>query len=321
MTVKIIPRKKISPPVPESDRVWYLLLHLGVPSLSNTEYPNHMRLARSAASEVGVKLSIIPIISDHPSPRDLRYFLRFPYYRRRDLHAIRLAETVLNIAWVLCGPLGDPNEPASTLRIPRELVDKDPQIALEDLIRLERSREWPDRNVYFPEESIGSYTSFSRGNLDEVWRRLPTIISNDHLSTAVRFLRTSKENFNVYPGQIRDIVADPSLSAEIPSEETNLETALLSAFKALEAIIGDPPKDKRKLARKLRAVGLDPYEGVGYSDTIPLIDMIREFARARDTKAAHGSTAASSIRILELLEFQSCAEYVLLAAIDQSSDT
>lgn len=294
----------------------YLLLHLGAPSTRGESSPQHVAQAKQACKRLGLTLEVFPLTSGKRAFPNERYFFRLPRYRRDDKLATHLAETILNITWVTCGPLGTPNDPAAAFRIPRQLIDRGLPLSLDDLATLEYSREWPDRVLYFPHETIGSFTGFANEDIAEVWRRMLAVVANDYLSRAVRFLKTSKENFYVFPGEIAEVLDNHDVAAQSPSEQTHLETALHSAFMALEAIIGDPPKDDRKLSSRLHEVGLNPSEEVGYSTKKPLLQMIREFNNARDKKSAHGSSRERTITVLETLEFQSCAEYVVAAAPD-----
>lgn len=319
MSIKVIPKRKIVPPVPESNQVWYLLLHLGVPSTLGESSHQHMVQAKRACKVLGLTLDVFPLASSKKFLPNERYFYRLPRYRRDDKLATHLGETILNLAWVTCGPLGALNDPATTIRIPRQLIDRGLPLSLDDLTTLEYSRDWSDRVLYFPDETIGSFTGFSEEDILEVWRRLPAVVANDYLSRVIRFLKASIENFYVHPGQITEILDDPDVAAQSPSEQTHLETAVHSAFMALEAIIGNPSKDDRKLYSRLHEIGLDPLEEVGCSTKKPLLQMIRDFNNTRDKKSAHGSTRERRITVLETLEFQSCAEYVVAAALDMAS--
>jgi len=101
--------------------------------------------------------------------------------------------------------------------------------------------------------------------------------------------------------------------------ETKVETALQNAFKAIEAVIGDPPKDDRKLALKLRNIGLDFQEEVGYGNKDKLGQLIRKINLERDRKAAHGSTSPRTIRIVDMMEYQACARYIVIAALEHEA--
>jgi len=96
-----------------------------------------------------------------------------------------------------------------------------------------------------------------------------------------------------------------------------MENALQNAFKAVEAILGDPPNDDRKFFSKIKAIGLDPNEEVGRVAKTPLHKIIRDMNFARDKKSAHGSTQYRTITVSDLMEYQACARYIILAAIEK----
>ena len=106
-------------------------------------------------------------------------------------------------------------------------------------------------------------------------------------------------------------------------ERARVETAYQNAFKAVEAVVGEPSKDRRKLRLRLTTRGINPDEMVGYNvygtkpakDTIltKLIDM----HQTRDKKAAHGkSNVPRTIGYCELRDKQELARYLILTNID-----
>jgi len=110
--------------------------------------------------------------------------------------------------------------------------------------------------------------------------------------------------------------SDPDLVVESGWEQSRFENALISSFKVIEAIIGDPPGDDRKFHRKLRSIGVDPHELVGYRDKKPIHEVIREMNIARDKKSADGSTPDRSIAVANMLGYQACSRYVLIYALE-----
>jgi hypothetical protein len=86
----------------------------------------------------------------------------------------------------------------------------------------------------------------------------------------------------------------------------------MDAYKAIEAIIGDPRKDNRRFRAQLEAAGLDPDVAVGHRTRRPLIDEIRAFNQIRDTRAGHGTRPRKTpITTEELAAVQQCASYVI----------
>src|SRR5262249_55251785 len=85
-----------------------------------------------------------------------------------------------------------------------------------------------------------------------------------------------------------------------------------------EAVIGDPPKNSEKFFGRIRGLGIDPHEPVGYENQVPISTLIRQMNEARDKRSAHGSTRRRTIRPAELLDFQACADVLVLAAVEKA---
>lgn len=244
-----------------------------------------------------------------------RYFFSFPAYERNDLEATRFAEAVLYTASLVSMPVLDSTSDAAAFRVPKQLLAGKSAVSLDDLATLEESRDWRDRIAVAPYTIIGSGSGFADFHYKEVWKLVPAVYSHPNLFDAVRFLTNSRMNFLVMPGQIRDVLSEPEATALSGHDQTHLETALLEAFKAVEAVLGDPPKDERKLAKRLKKFGLRSEDLIGYAEARRLDDTIRQMNRQRDRKSAHGSTPSRDIRVIDLMDYQSCAEYVVLSAL------
>ena len=183
---------------------------------------------------------------------------------------------------------------------------------LGELIQLEETRSWEDRIANFDTVSfIGSEVQFSDRAVKVAWELTPLLLKNDKVLRVFRFLKTSQENFYIWSGEIDDAVENAHMTAKNVFHQSRLENALQDSFKAIEAILGDPPKDDKKFFRKMEAIGLDPNESFGLANK-PLYQIIRDMNIARDKKAAHGSTSDRQISIGELLDYQHCARLVVL---------
>ena len=208
------------------------------------------------------------------------------------------------------------NHDSLVLRIPDALVCVRSEVSIGDLVGLEKSRAPDDRMIDFPHVTIGTFSATSPERHEAAWRIAGVTYGDERLFEATRFLKRSHDNFYVYPGQIRDVAYDPDVIPQTSCDQTHFEDALQNAFKALEAVIGDPPKDDRRFFRKLQEIGLDPLEEVGYATKIPIHLVIREMNTARDKKAAHGSTGNRTITAADLLNYQECSRYVVIAAVE-----
>jgi hypothetical protein len=150
------------------------------------------------------------------------------------------------------------------------------------------------------------------------WRIAAVTFGDAALFDATRFLHRSYENFSVSPGGISEVLSDPDNPSKTGAVQNNFEDALHSAFKAIEAVIGDPPKDDRRFFAKLAELGLDPKEEAGYLEKMPFERMIRRMNEARDKRSAHGSTRNRRISAAELLDFQTCAETIVVTALEKA---
>ena len=96
------------------------------------------------------------------------------------------------------------------------------------------------------------------------------------------------------------------------------ESAFLNAFKTVEAIVGEPGKDRtrRKLTQRLQARGINPDEDVGYRVKENLIDKILKYHSLRDQIAAHGiGNIKRELKLSELIDLQSLARHLLLHSV------
>jgi hypothetical protein len=211
------------------------------------------------------------------------------------------------------------DDPGSMIfRVPDSMVNGATAIEPETLVELERSRPPEERELDYPYSALGGLAATTADRHEAAWRVATVTFNNETLFDATRFLKRSHDNFYVYPGQIREVACDQEASPPSSSHQTHFEDALHNAFKAIEAVIGDPPRDERKFFDKIKAIGIDPFEPVGYDERRPISTVVRTMNEARDKRSAHGSTRRRTIRPAEVLDFQACAGTIVLAAIEMA---
>lgn len=174
--------------------------------------------------------------------------------------------------------------------------------------------------LYF--EVMGA-TGVGEDVLNKVWCIVPAIVENMPLMNATSFYRESIMQAWVTNPDVSPIMwTKPFIPSSI-AERARIETAYQNAFKAIEAIIGEPPKDERKLRVKLIQSGINPDEKVGYEmygekpgkETI--LKKIVNMQHIRDKKAAHAKTTTPrGISYCELKDKQELARYTILSHID-----
>ena len=160
--------------------------------------------------------------------------------------------------------------------------------------------------------------------LDAVWRVVPVVMKNKSLMEGVHFYRESILQVYVVDDDVFEIMFNNSDIPASRAERVHIETAYQNAYKAIEAIIGEPPKDERKLRTKLLQAGINPDEKVGYElygmtpGKEALIEKLKNMQQTRDKKVAHGKTSAPRIiGCCEIKDKQALARHILLTHIDQ----
>lgn len=162
--------------------------------------------------------------------------------------------------------------------------------------------------------------------LDEVWRIVPAIIKSNSLMDATYFYRESIMQAWVADDDVFDIVSHNSDVPASLAERARIETAYQNAYKAIEAVIGEPPRDERKLRMKLLHGGINPDEKVGYDPygmspgKEAILEKLLSMQQTRDKKAAHGKTGTERvIGYCELKDKQAFARHLLLDHISYTS--
>lgn len=159
--------------------------------------------------------------------------------------------------------------------------------------------------------------------LDYVWRIVPYMVKNKLLMDAAHFYKESIGRVWIADDDVFNIMVDNSNIPESQTERARVETAYQNAFKAIEAVIGEPPKDERKLKMKLLGASINPDEKVGYNlyemkpgkETI--LKKVVDMHQNRDKMAAHGKTITPrTIGYCELKDKQALARYILLSHIN-----
>jgi len=139
---------------------------------------------------------------------------------------------------------------------------------------------------------------------------------------ATGFYKESIMQAWVADDDVFEIMSDNLDMPPSQAQRASIETAYQNAFKTIEAIIGEPPKDQRKLRIKLFEVGINPDEEVGYElygmkpgkETV--LKKLMDMHQNRDKMAAHGrTTTPRTIGYCELKDKQALARYILLSHI------
>jgi hypothetical protein len=298
------------------NQVWYLLLHYGTPILSSgKDVKRHFRRVQKACRPVGITIVPFDVTHNNRQSQIPRYLFRFPRYQRDDAKALLFAESFIFSFAVVAAPMVDSNQDGFVLPIPRSMVGSKTSLPFQDLLRLEESRPPDTLSLDHPLAAISMVASATPERFEAAWRLVPLLMSRPDLSDAARFWKASQDEFFIFPGEIQDVLGAFDSVPSTQVDQTRFESALHNAFKAIEALIGDPPQDDQKFFARIRSIGLDPHEQVGYETKEELHTAIRNMNKARDKKSAHGSTRDRTITLGEMFNHHSCAKYVVFHAV------
>jgi hypothetical protein len=274
----------------------------------------------------------------HFQSDDGRYLVRFPYYRRDDAAAQRIADALDGCLRLAHGPtlpehtkaIGAPR----AIRYTPGLIQTDERWLRPDTpwafrrydLRLYDHLRDDDKQI--GELDIGDYLTNSIQAPELKWalRVLPVATLAPFLE-ALHFYSESIEHFHFAGDDIQTTLADPCRAPNDQVAAVKAEAAVWNAFKAVEAIIGDPPSDERRFRGKLTQAGIDPDEEVGYlrwghqgdpsGQREPVSARIRAMSRCRDRRAAHGSRTSPDrgITFYEIMDFQATSRFCVMTAM------
>lgn len=306
-------------------RKWaYLLTGLMYPIKEvqpNTESVLAESIAEVNLEKIGVRLKKVFLTEEdriRKGPLDFDYWEGFIFYIndgiKDDKFAQSFADTFM-AALALAYDLDIEDIPTAVL-IPEDMIKKGRFISIKDIIG----------NHGIGSEIYSRFTHFvgvPKQVLDYVWYIVPYMVENKSLMDAAHFYKESIGRVWIADDDVFNIMADNSNIPKLQTEKAHVETAYQNAFKAIEAIIGEPPKDKRKLRAKLLAAGIDPDEEAGYElygmkpgkETV--LKKLADMHQTRDKKAAHGKTSIPRIiGYCELKDKQALARHILLSNIN-----
>lgn len=304
----------------KNSQTTYLILRLAAGVNPVPPRPVVVTAAEDASRAIGCEFYFRPIggVQRRLPYGPSRIFFTLPEYTRDDVFAQRIGEDFIHFAEVLHGPLIDRDQDRIALPLLHRFVSRTKTLSIAKAVKAAEALD-DNAHLYWHQREIEGFHGISEDSVAIAFRALAVLVSNDVIHHAVAFLADSQRLFHVWPGQLRDAILDGEQLAETVAARVQWESAFQSAYKAIEAVVGDPPKDEAKFDRRLVDAGIDPLEEVGYSGKSTIRAAIRELNIIRDRRAAHGSTPLRGISMGEMIECQACARHVVLTTTNAAS--
>jgi len=308
--------------VPESvEPVEYLVCGLGfppptlVPEITGPDLARVIKLGEFQLRAVDV---VYPDDdADNPRmPRRRRFMLSIREGDNDDPVARRFLEAVSSSMVLVYGPISAMR--LAAIRLPSASTDT---VDLSALLDGEIVGEFD----FMPDWDIGIRMMVNEAlqvpvEVYEACFRCVPVVLQDPYFTASYYYFVSMLELSFIGGD-RDLVL--AHHPEVPvsaHERAKAENALQNAFKAIERLIGEPPKDDRKLQIKLKEMGIDPNLEAGWAidefPNEPLWKKVRTLQKNRDSRAAHAlSSGRQPLTYYEVMDAQGCAETILQLAV------
>jgi len=240
---------------------------------------------------------------------------------RNDEFAQRFADATM-ATLVLLNPGYAPEFPIA-FGVPLDKLGKRGEITFAQLIEEDAQKGYGDR---YGERGLlhifGTEYHLLADEIAWIWETVPALLIDPNIFNAAHFYWASVREFVFLGDNIQEVIDNINATPVSRVELTRAENAIQNAFKAIEALIGDPPKDDKRLRSKIKATGLDPDEQVGWN--IPeyglasqsILDQVRKLSEIRDKRAAHARTGANRrITYFEMMDAQRLAlEFILASA-------
>lgn len=210
----------------------------------------------------------------------------------------------------------------SALRIPAASVRSYPLDLRKVLGGQAVIEHYPELQPWEMKEFFWNWAFVPDSTLANVWRLLPAAI-RDPFFSAVHYYLASVSEYCFMGDDIGEVLGNDPQTPFSQKDIVRAENALFNAFKAIEALIGEPPRDSAKLRRKLSEAGVHPDEIVGWQrghlgpGKEPIMEKIYRLYETRDKRAAHAKIPRkAALTLYEIMDAQGCARAVLLLALD-----
>lgn len=255
---------------------------------------------------------------------DSYFVIHFRRQRQDHESAQRIAEAANVALTVICEMVAA--SPIVAWPFPQRLFQGNQLSELEVFRFLDSQEEKHRWTIEGLENLLSMCFGVSPSAVAMMWKWVPFLLDSPALFDACNFLLLSLSEFAFLGDTIREVLNDPSAFPPRKEDQARVEEATWNAFRAIEAIIGEPNKDDRKFFQQLRAWSIDPLEPVGYYDDVePIFKKVRKIQTNRDSRAAHGRRGHKArregpITYYELMDAQKVAQEIICWALDHISE-
>jgi hypothetical protein len=169
---------------------------------------------------------------------------------------------------------------------------------------------------------LGTFHMLPEILLADAFLQLPTLLQSPWLFAAGAFFHSACRDFSFTGDTITEILRAPSLPLENERVRIMLENIVLSSFRVIEAIVGEPGNEGR-FRQRLTDRGLDFDEPVGFRGKRAkrLGSEIYVLQRLRDATSAHGVRRRSRpVTWFEAMEAQHLAHSVFSLGLRNELD-
>ena len=296
----------------------YLILGIGVPEGYNSgeifEY--------SFSDNIGFTIKVIEININSFTLNESRksFAIIFDGFKESESYAIKIIDALYSIITFNFGFIDD--EGLDIISVDTDLFFDGYKISFKDIIEHEKSKL--DSNYHNETTLLNSIGGFkiSKDYIDRSLKILNYALVDKKLFDSLQYYQKSLINTYFSPGEIHYLTTQEDEEPVRQIDITNYQDSLLNAYKAIEAIIGDPPSDDKKLKRKLIDLNIKPNQKLEsnlrdeFNKTI--IEKIRDINKARNKKSAHGGIRNydRTITVLELIDYQFFTKSIIISYLE-----
>lgn len=237
--------------------------------------------------------------------------------RESELHARRIVGA-LDALFVVCTRIV--SQDFEVYRLPTRFVQKG-AIRRHTLLRLEQIVRRYSPHVGAEHSLLWAIYVTEDATL-KILFHLPAVLQAPELFDACHFFKEAFRDFTFLGDTVREVLSDPDRTAGTESDRVRLESLVHHAYRAVEALLGEPGKDRNRYRERMRRWGLDYGELVGFTGMpqAPLGERLYWLRDLRDVTAAHSRRKRRApLTLMEAMEAQELAYEVITTAVWHAS--